>query len=180
MLSLCKENVLPRGAASLVSKKENISRWSVKRIWEKGLEPNKRSKSGRKVKWTEEIIKSRIKEVPWEKRISLRSLGHASGIPTSVLNRKIQEGLLCPSKSYLRPCLTDRHKKLRFDFVIKSLSVSEEATMIIDQFLSDSEIADILLSFQERLSSNQNNTNDTTDDSDESEEVEEGIVLASV
>ena len=72
------------------------------------------------------------------------------------------------------------HELLSLQCGIRTLSVSEEATMIIDQFLSDSEIADILLSFQERLSSNQNNTNDTTDDSDESEEVEEGIVLASV
>mgnify|MGYP003341165045 CR=1 FL=1 len=29
LLSLCKKNVLPRGAMSLVSEKENISRWSV-------------------------------------------------------------------------------------------------------------------------------------------------------
>ena len=80
LLSLCKDGVLPRGAVSLVSINQDISRRTIKRIWEKGLEPNKRSNTGRKVKWTDEIVKSRIKEVPWEKRTSLRSLAHASGI----------------------------------------------------------------------------------------------------
>ena len=53
--------------------------------------------------------------------------------------------------------------------------------MIIDQFLSDSEIASILLLFQQGLSSRENNTNNNPeDDSDDLEEVEEGTVLASV
>ena len=89
LISLSKENILPRGAIIRVSKKHNFSRQTIKRIWENGLEPNKRSKSGRKVKWTDDLVKSRIKEVPWENRTSLRSLAYASRIPKSVLTRKI-------------------------------------------------------------------------------------------
>ena len=78
LLSLSKENILPRGAIIRVAKKHDFSRQTIKRIWENGLEPNKRSKSGRKVKWTDDLVKSRIKEVPWENRTSLRSLAYAS------------------------------------------------------------------------------------------------------
>ena len=125
LISLSKENILPRGALIRVAKKHDFSRQTIKRIWENGLEPNKRSKSGRKVKWTDDLVKSRIKEVPWEKRTSLRSLAYASGIPVSILTRKIQKGLLFSSRSYLKPCLTERHKKLRFDFVMKSLNLQK-------------------------------------------------------
>jgi len=66
---------------------------------------------------------------------------------------------------------------------IRNLSLSEEATMIIDTYLesqplSDTEIATILLTFQQGLSSDESNPTDDTDDSDDI--VEEGIVLASV
>ena len=121
LLSLSKEDILPRGAISRASKKHDFSPQTIKRIWEKGLEPNKRSNTGRKVKWTDDLVKSRIKEVPWENRTSLRSLAYASRIPVSILTRKIQKGLLFSSRSYLKPCLTERHKKLRFDFVMKSI-----------------------------------------------------------
>ena len=73
------------------------------------------------------------------------------------------------------------HELLSLQCGIRTLSVSEEATMIIDQFLSDTEIASILLLFQQGLSSRENNTNNNPeDDSDDLEEVEEGTVLASV
>ena len=113
LISLSKENILPRGAISRVAKKHDFSLQTIKRIWEKGLEPNKRTNSGCQVKWTEDLVKSRIKEVPWENRTSLRSLAYASRIPVSILTRKIQKGLLFSSRSYLKPCLTERHKKLR-------------------------------------------------------------------
>ena len=71
LLSLSKEDILPRGALTRASKKHDFSPQTIKRIWEKGLEPNKRSNTGRKVKWTDDLVKSRIKEVPWEKRTSL-------------------------------------------------------------------------------------------------------------
>ena len=66
---------------------------------------------------------------------------------------------------------------------IRNLSLSEEATQIIDtylesQLLSDTEIATILLTFHQGLSSDESNPTDDTDDSDDI--VEEGIVLASV
>ena len=55
--------------------------------------------------------------------------------------------------------------------------------MIIDtylesQLLSDTEIATILLTFQQGWSSDENNATDDSDDTDDI--VEEGIVLASV
>ena len=70
LISLSKENILPRGALTRASKKHDFSFQTIKRIWGKGLEPNKRSNSGRKVKWTDDLVKSRIKEVPWENRTS--------------------------------------------------------------------------------------------------------------
>ena len=57
-ISLSKENILPRGALIRVAKKHDISRQTIKRIWDKGLEPNKRNNSGRKVKWTDDLVKS--------------------------------------------------------------------------------------------------------------------------
>ena len=95
LISLSKENILPRGALVRVAKKHDFSRQTIKRIWENG--PNKRSKSGRKVKWTDDLVKSPIKEVPWENRTSLRSLAYASAIPAAILTRKIQKGLLFSS-----------------------------------------------------------------------------------
>ena len=66
---------------------------------------------------------------------------------------------------------------------IRNLSLNEEATMIIDtylesQLLSDTEIATILLTFQQGLSSDESNPMDDSDDLHDT--VEEGIVLASV
>ena len=57
----------------LVSKKEDAS-WSTVQssIWQKGQEGTKRSNSGRKEKWTDEVVKSLVKEIPWEKRTSIR------------------------------------------------------------------------------------------------------------
>ena len=66
LLSLSKENILPRGAIIRVSKKHDFSRQTIKRIWENGLEPNKRSNSGRKVKWSDGVVRSRIEGIPWE------------------------------------------------------------------------------------------------------------------
>ena len=70
----------------------------------------------------------------------------------------------------------------------KENTLSEEATQIIHtylegQLLSDTEIATILLTFQEGLSSDENNPTDDKDDKDDTDDmdiVEEGIVLASV
>ena len=47
LLSLSKEDILPRGAISRASKKHDFSPQTIKRIWDKGLEPNKRSNTGR-------------------------------------------------------------------------------------------------------------------------------------
>ena len=76
-----------------------------------------------------------------------------------------------------------KERKQLIESGIRNLSLSEEATMIIDtylesQLLSDTEIATILLTFQQGLSSDESNLTDDTDDSDDI--VEEGIVLASV
>ena len=75
-----------------------------------------------------------------------------------------------------------KKRKQLIESGIRNLSLNEEATQIIDtylesQLLSDTEIATILLTFQQGLSSNENNP---TDDSDDTDIVEEGIVLASV
>ena len=50
LISLSKENILPRGAIIRANKKHDFSRQTIKRIWEKGLEPNKRINSRRQVK----------------------------------------------------------------------------------------------------------------------------------
>ena len=76
-----------------------------------------------------------------------------------------------------------KERKQLIESGIRNLSLSEEATMIIDtylesQLLSDTEIATILLTFQQGLSSDESNPTDDSDDSDDI--VEEGIVLASV
>ena len=49
LLSLSKEKILPRGAIIRVSKKHDFSRQTIK---------NKRSNSGRKVKWSDDIVRS--------------------------------------------------------------------------------------------------------------------------
>ena len=122
LLSLSKEKVLPRGTISFVSKKHDFSRRTIERIWQKGgQEGNKRSNSGRKEKWTDEIVKSLIKEVPLEKRTSLRTLGQASGIPISILCRKRKKGLLSPSRSYPKPCLTESNDTVKEGIVLASL-----------------------------------------------------------
>jgi len=82
LIPLSKENILPRGATIRVSKKHDFSRQTIKRIWEKGLEPNKRTNSRRKVKWIDYVLRSRIKEDPWEKKTSLRSLSSGKNNPT--------------------------------------------------------------------------------------------------
>jgi len=76
-----------------------------------------------------------------------------------------------------------KERKQLIESGIRNLSLSEEATMIIDtylesQLLSDTEIATILLTFHQGLSSDESNPMDDSDDSDDI--VEEGIVLASV
>ena len=72
-----------------------------------------------------------------------------------------------------------KERKQLIESGIRNLSLNEEAAQIIDtylesQLLSDTEIATILLTFQQGLSGD-------LDDSDESHDtVEDGIVLASV
>jgi len=72
-----------------------------------------------------------------------------------------------------------KERKQLIESGIRNLSLNEEAAQIIDtylenQLMSDTEIATILLTFQQGLSGD-------LDDSDESHDtVEDGIVLASV
>ena len=76
-----------------------------------------------------------------------------------------------------------KERKQLIESGIRNLSLNEEATQIIDtylesQLLSDTEIATILLTFQQGLSSDESNPMDDSDDLHDT--VEEGIVLASV
>ena len=76
-----------------------------------------------------------------------------------------------------------KERKQLIESGIRNLSLNEEATQIIDtylesQLLSDTEIATILLTFQQGLSSDESNPRDDSDDVHDT--VEEGIVLASV
>ena len=76
-----------------------------------------------------------------------------------------------------------KERKQLIESGIRNLSLSEEATQIIDtylesQLLSDTEIATILLTFHQGLSSDESNPMDDSDDLHDT--VEEGIVLASV
>ena len=72
-----------------------------------------------------------------------------------------------------------KERKHLIESGIRNLSLNEEATQIIDtylesQLLSDTDIATILLTFQQGLSG------DLDDSDDLHDTVEEGIVLASV
>ena len=121
LLSISEGEDLPRGSRASVAQKFDVSHSTIRNIWNKGP-GNSRGKTRRKMKWTDELVTSHIKNVEWRYRSNLRVLSHVSGVPKTILFGKIQKGLLTPCTNRITPALSERHKQLRMNFVVKSLA----------------------------------------------------------
>lgn len=105
LFSISTENELPRGSFTSTAKKFGVSNSTVSRIWNKGAENKREGNCGRKTKWTDQLVISIIQGIGTEHRSSLRSLSKKSGIPKTILLRKLKKGLLVGKKGFVH------HKK---------------------------------------------------------------------
>lgn len=104
-----------------VSEVGNVSRQQVYRIWniaKKNAEscginsatPQKKGKCGRKAIYDDEGIAAAVKNVPLNKRGTMRSLANEIGVSTNVIQRKKAEGVILSHSSAIKPHLREDNK----------------------------------------------------------------------
>jgi hypothetical protein len=112
----------------------HVSRWTLRRIWNRALENSnnfegsdpqfstsllKRSNCGRNEKWNRDDVREAVKEIPLHKRRTIRSLAAALKIPKSTLFTMMKEGrnereaVIMPVSLSSKPMLTEEHKSQR-------------------------------------------------------------------
>ena len=118
---------LKHGAINEISAKYNVSRVSISKLWRNASDQLRRGEivvdsssmkrnCGRKKKNYDDKLKD-IKNIPLNRRGTLRSLLCASGIPKTTLFRNWKERkLLKRVSSTVKPLLTDRNKIDRLMF----------------------------------------------------------------
>ena len=126
---------LPRGALNLCADTQNVTRWTINRIWKRVLanyrNPNIRAfrsfpkKSGRPQKWNRDDVCSAVKELPLHQKRTIRSIATVLEIPKSSLFRMKQDKentVIIPKSIAVKPLLSDMHKVQRIMFATSKLS----------------------------------------------------------
>lgn len=108
MLKLSTEGILKRGAYKDIAAKYCVSIQTVAKIWKRGKENNpsnvnllKRGRVGPKKK--DYALNGRIRNVPLNRRKTVRALAGALNIPKSSLHRRIKNGDVKVCTSPLKP-----------------------------------------------------------------------------
>ena len=107
----------------------DVSESQIRRIWKKhkssimqGKMPELKrqgaqgKKLGRPFNMSPEEFRARIRDVPFHKRKTLRSLSHATGIPRSTLNDYLRRGILRRRQSSIKPFLTEANRLRRYNW----------------------------------------------------------------
>ena len=120
------KNKLEHGAVNETATAFDVHRSTVSRIWSRAKEffekdsvykaPSLKAENcGQKAKDLTEPL-SKIKEVPLNRRSTLRSLAHEVGVPKSTLFDRFKAGALKRVTSAIKPTLTDENRKARVIF----------------------------------------------------------------
>ena len=125
---------LPRGSMTSASTIFNVSRSTIYRIWKRGkssrvsstsnanVDSRIKANSGRRVKRTPSGLKNTIRELPLNKRRTIRLMAEASGIPRSTLHRAKKSGWIRRHTNSIKPKLTTENKIRRMRFAISFIS----------------------------------------------------------
>lgn len=130
LLKLTGPHTLERGAVKEVAASFNVSPRTVSRIWAKyrsdraagkicaDVSSRKKGSSGRKkIDYASNF--ALIKDVPFNKRGTFRSLSHAIGVPKSTLQRRLKtDKAIRRVSSSIKPFLTEDNKVARVRFCL--------------------------------------------------------------
>ena len=131
------DNILKRGACAEVACIFDVHQTTVRRVWERAINPFKKEKAewpnnflnaqvveansrkhrcGRRKKWTRSIFREAIRKADKNKRRTYRSTSNATGIPIGTIFRAKKKGWLKPNTNAVKPHLdaTNRDKRSRF------------------------------------------------------------------
>lgn len=124
---------LKNGAINEAATEFDCHRITISRIWKRGcksygegnlcanVDSRKKQKCGRKRKNYADNL-ARIREVPFNRRSTLRSLAFAIGIPKSTLFNIFQRGEFKRASSTVKPYLTEENKKDRLQFCLSKIN----------------------------------------------------------
>lgn len=122
---------LNKGVMKLTAEKFGISSQTISKIWHRGqnnspsnVTSKKAGRCGRKKK--DYLIQGEVRNVPFNKRKTIRSLAGFLKIPKSSLHRRIKAGDIRACSSTLKPFLTKQNEKQRIAFVLLHLQFFED------------------------------------------------------
>lgn len=132
LLSHSEDGKLKTGELSRVADKFKLSTKTISRIWHRAKEcwasgmkhadvgSRIKVRSGRKKKDRSETL-TKVKDVPFRQRSTLRSLSAAINTPLATLHRIVKEGALKRISNTIKPALTDENKQHRLKFSLSML-----------------------------------------------------------
>lgn len=134
LLTHSKNGKLCRGLIKATATEFKRSRRTISRIWKivkvqiakqsYVIDVSSKKANRGKKKTDRNVIQNRIKQVEWNKRQNLRSLGSAVGVPKSTLARMLKEGKVQRSYSYLKPQLNHQGKINRLRFCLSKVDLN--------------------------------------------------------
>ncbi|OMO88972.1 hypothetical protein COLO4_20007 [Corchorus olitorius] len=130
LLEQSKDGKLKWGSIKAAATSFNTSTRTVRRIWleaQRALsvgEPVDLSSKaiGRVGRKRVEIDVNDVAKIPLRRRTNLRSLAQALNMPTTIVYRRVKEGLVKPHSDAIKPFLTDQNKKVRLKFCLSMLN----------------------------------------------------------
>lgn len=134
LLGESKSGTLVKGTIKSTASKYRVSTQTVSKIWKRGKETSssnvdskKRGRVGPKKK--DYALEGRIRDVPLNKRKTLRSLAGALHIPSTSLHRRLQNGHFRKCTSALKPSLTVANQEERLQFSLRHMLFSQDGNI---------------------------------------------------
>jgi hypothetical protein len=127
ILKLSDGGKFTHGSILETSKKFNVSRKTVSRIWSQGQASSANGlfcadvsskKTGRVGRKKAIVTSEQVRQIPLQQRTNIRSMASALNLSASTVHARIKEGILKPHSNALKPFLTEENKKARLRFCI--------------------------------------------------------------
>lgn len=117
------------GSIKEVASMFSVSTRTIRRVWQQSkknlenesaidLSSKRTGKIGRK---RVHVSPNKIKQIPLNRRCTIRSLAKAIDVPKTTVHRRIQEGLIRPHSNAVKPQLTEDNKRARLEFCLSHL-----------------------------------------------------------
>ena len=118
-----------QGSVKEVATMFSISPRTIRRIWQQSrlqmmngntvdLSTKNAGKVGRKCV---HVSPRKIKQVPLNRRSTVRSLAKAISVSKTTVHRRVQEGLIRPHTNAVKPTLTEDNKRTRLEFCLSQI-----------------------------------------------------------